>query len=411
MQTNENSHDADYRDLRVLVVAPSGRDALLICQLLNRTGIASEKCATCDESCLEMVAGAGAIIVAEEALNPEEIRRFAALVADQPAWSDFPMILLTVAGAVSASSQRRRELRTPLGNVLLLERPIRPETLISTVQSALRARRRQYQLRDQIQQQKQSEEALRKSEKLAVVGRLAATMAHEINNPLSAVTNLAYPIRTCASLEKSWEYAAMAEEELKRIAEIVAHTLHFYRQPMRGTTVNIPEVLDSVLMLYRGRLRSANITVEKRYVELPSIYASAGELRQVFANLVGNALDAMSRGGILRVRARGATEFGYPPRKGVRVIVADTGLGIPVEFRRSIFEPFVSTKGSTGTGLGLWVSSQIVEKHAGTIRLKTSVAPQKSGTIFSVFLPLDHAYAESLKFNEMEEKAGETHAA
>src|SRR5579864_3288761 len=165
-EAKPDNNDA-VNDLRVLVVAPVGRDAPLICNLLARAGIVGEVCAQVDEACSGMAQGAGAAILAEEALTPSVVVAFAQLIKEQPSWSDFPLIVLTVSGEVSAVSERRRALREPLGNVLLLERPIRPETLISTVQGVLRARRRQYQIRDHIQQFKLAEEALRKSEKLA----------------------------------------------------------------------------------------------------------------------------------------------------------------------------------------------------------------------------------------------------
>jgi signal transduction histidine kinase len=388
---NESSSSNDSyssRDLRVLVVSPTGRDAQLICNLLERATIDCIACASIDEACQEFANGAAVGIFAEEALNPRLVSKISAMLQSQPPWSDFPLILLTVAGAVTSQSQQRRALREPLGNVLLLERPIRPETMISTVENALRARRRQYQIRDQLEQYRQAEKALRRSEKLAVTGRLAASIAHEINNPLESVINLLFLIQRTNNLDEIQEYRRLAEQELRRVTEITTQTLKFYREPMDHASTDIPEVIESVLALYNPKVVSRNVQVEKELEDGTSMAAGSGELRQVIANLIGNALDAMRAGGRLRIRARHAREYVEGERKGIRISVADTGTGIPAEIRDKIFEPFVSTKGDTGTGLGLWVTSEIVQKHRGTIHLRSSVGPRCSGTVFCVFLPL-----------------------
>jgi signal transduction histidine kinase len=196
------------RDLHVLVVAPTGRDAILICALLMKQDIQCMVCPTSESALARMDGTAGALVVAEEVFTPSNIAVWGAKISSQPSWSDFPMIVLTVAGAVDPSSQKKMLFREPLGNVVLLERPIRPETLISTVQASLRSRRRQYQMREYLFQRRKAENALLQSEKLAVAGRLAASIAHEINNPLESVTNLLYLIGTSSSLEESKIYSA-----------------------------------------------------------------------------------------------------------------------------------------------------------------------------------------------------------
>jgi signal transduction histidine kinase len=384
MQTSSNP---EAKDLRVLVMTPTGRDSSLICQLLDRVNIPCQSCASWEGMLKEIRAGAGAVILAEEVLTPNVVETISALINDQPPWSDFPLLLLTVAGAVSTSSLRRLEMQKPLGNVLLLERPIRPETLVSTVRSALRARRRQYQIREQLHQQQQSEEALRKSEKLAVAGRMAASIAHEINNPLESITNLVYLCSTSERLSEIKNYLATAQQELQRVSAITAHTLRFYREPSGPGPVDVNEVLDSVLTLFCSRLNYANVVIQRECETVPTIIGLLGELRQLFANLVGNALDAMRGGGTLTVRVRRAAEWRDGCRAGVRVVIADTGQGISADKKTKIFEPFFTTKGQTGTGLGLWISSEIIQKHHGTVRVKSRVQPQKSGTVFSIFLP------------------------
>jgi PAS domain S-box-containing protein len=237
---------------------------------------------------------------------------------------------------------------------------------------------------------KRSEEALRKTEKLAATGRLAASIAHEINNPLEAITNLLYLLSNHAELpEPARSYVEMAEHEVRRISEITQQTLRFYRQSTLPARANLSELLDSVLSLHQGRLRNLGITVERKYDSTIDIYCFAGELRQVFANLVGNAIDAMSAGGRLVVRARRSRDWSHSNRTGVRFQVADTGSGMTSSVQKHIFEPFFTTKEVTGTGLGLWVSSEIVAKHQGSIRVRSrsETLGGRSGTAFELFFP------------------------
>ncbi len=366
--------------MRVLVLTPSGRDAVLICQLLEKAAMRAVSCSNLQQICAEMEKGAGALVLAEEVLTPAFIAPLSELLNAQQPWSDFPLVLLTAPGEVSRGSERRREMRKPLGNVLLLERPVRPETMISTIAIALRARKRQYQVRDYILQQRLAEESLRRSEKLAVAGRLAASIAHEINNPLEAVSNLLYIMESCQSMAELQQYVTIAQEQLARVTEIVKQTLRFHRETTHPAPVALAEVVDSVLALYAGRLRSASIQVKNRFRPVPPIRGFGGELRQLVANLVGNVLDAMRFGGILQIRIREASLNGI---RGVRLTVSDSGSGIPASVRETLFEPFVSTKENTGTGLGLWVSGQIVQRHSGSIRVKSKSGV---GTTFSIFL-------------------------
>jgi signal transduction histidine kinase len=320
-------------------------------------------------------------------LTFSSVQDLVSVTQNQPAWSDFPLIVLTSSGEVSGRSLKRKALHDQFANVHRLERPVRPETLISTVKNALRARQRQFQIRDQFDQQARAEEALRKSEKLAVAGRLATTIAHEINNPLEAVTNLLYLVRTSDSLQEIRSYVLLAEQELKRVSEISTQTLKFYRQPTAPSNTSVPEVLDSVLALYNRRLISSGIEVRQHYEAVKPLKALSGELRQLFANLIINSADAMPSGGTLFVRVRQAFEQSKSRRQGLRITIADTGTGIPSNVRKKVFEPFVTTKEAHGTGLGLWVSAQIVAKHGGTIKMKSCTQQPRTGTIFSIFLP------------------------
>lgn len=239
---------------------------------------------------------------------------------------------------------------------------------------------------------KRSEDALRKAEKLAVTGRLAASIAHEINNPLEAITNLLFLLRNYSQLEDpALNYVTMAEYEVRRIAEITQQTLRFYRQSTLPARTRMKELLDSVLSLYQGRFNSLNVHVERDYDPELDLFCFAGEIRQVFANLVGNSIDASTAGGKLTVRARRSRNWNVPQQTGVRFTLADTGAGMVPEVLDRAFEAFFTTKEVTGTGLGLWVSVEIIAKHHGMIRARSRVAsPGKdSGSVFQFFIPDD----------------------
>jgi PAS domain S-box-containing protein len=242
-----------------------------------------------------------------------------------------------------------------------------------------------------IAQRRQTEETLRTSERLNQAGRLSATIAHEIRNPLDTVTNLIYLLQHDSnSTTVSKQYLDMAGEELARITQITGQLLTFHREARHPVDVSLAEVVDSVLTLYGPQLRKARIEVDKRIRTHAKVRGFPGELRQVFSNLVGNSLDAMPHGGRLLLSVREGRCAGDPRRKGVRVTIIDTGSGIPLGVKRNLFAPFYTTKGEKGTGLGLWVSRGIVEKHEGTIHVISSVRAGRSGTAFSVFLPYDH---------------------
>jgi signal transduction histidine kinase len=243
-------------------------------------------------------------------------------------------------------------------------------------------------------EQKRAEEALRRTEKLAAAGRLAASIAHEINNPLEAITNLLYLVRQENLTPSAAHFAGMAAQEVARVSEITQQTLRFYRQSTLPARANVCELLESVLTLHAGRIQAVQVELDREYESDLPLFCFAGELRQLFANLVTNALDAMTPGGgRLIVRARAAQQDGVA---GVRVSVADTGSGINAEAKRHIFEPFFTTKEATGTGLGLWVSEQIIRKHHGMVRVRSS-ATGATGTVFSVFFPATGIDAEGME--------------
>ncbi len=209
-----------------------------------------------------------------------------------------------------------------------------------------------------ITERKRAEDALRNSEKLAATGRLAASIAHEINNPLESVTNLLYLLEHHAALDSAArQYVSMAGEELARIVHITRQTLGFYREAAAPVSILISELLNNVLELYSRRIQSRRVRVERRFGTHPEIRGFPGEMRQVFSNLIINGLEAVGEAGQLKLHVFESRDWAQPERRGVRVVIADNGSGIPREHARRIFEPFYTTKGERGTGLGLWVSN------------------------------------------------------
>jgi signal transduction histidine kinase len=234
---------------------------------------------------------------------------------------------------------------------------------------------------------KLTEEAMLRTEKLAVAGRLAASVAHEINNPLTAVGNLLYLISTAESTKETRAYSRQAMDELMRVSLITQQTLQFHRQPGAPAVTMLSEVVNGVLALFRSRLRGSRIEAEVRAAREAGVACMPSEMHQVFANLIGNAIDAMPQGGRLVVRLRPSLDWRDGKTPGMRVTFADSGMGMNRATMRRIFEPFFTTKTETGTGLGLWVVAQLVERGHGHARVWSRQTAAASGTAFSVFLP------------------------
>ncbi len=240
-------------------------------------------------------------------------------------------------------------------------------------------------LRD-VTQRKQAEAALIRSEKLASLGRLAATVAHEINNPLEAVSNALYLAKQNQALNHDTRaYLQMAGAELTRAAQITKQTLGFSRGRGTVTRFRPTEVLESVLALFERKLRNKEVVCEQDYMTDSEISGVENEIRQVFWNLLNNSLEAVPPNGCISVRV--SPNLRALDLPGVRITVADNGHGIAADHIPHLFEPFFTTK-DTGNGLGLWVVSEIVNKHGGSIRVRSRAAPREpTGTIFSIFLP------------------------
>jgi len=202
------------------------------------------------------------------------------------------------------------------------------------------------------------------------------------------VTNLLFILR----VNDKWDdnargYVAQAEHELARIAHVTRQTLGFYRDTTSPHLMDLPKIVEDVLSLYLPRIQAKNIRLSREYDKTVQITGLPGEIRQVVSNLVANAIDALPAQGALRIRVHHSRELTNSNRPGGRIVIADTGSGISPAHRKKLFEPFYTTKQDVGTGLGLWVSREIIQKHGGSITLRSSVAPDHSGTVFSIFLP------------------------
>ncbi len=235
--------------------------------------------------------------------------------------------------------------------------------------------------------ERKSQEILRKTEKLAAAARLAATVAHEINNPLEAVGNLIYIAKATSGVpSETLQHLTIAEQELERVSHLTRQTLGFYRESNAPGEVDVPALVESVLRLYSNRFESKNITVLREFGECPSLQGLAGELKQVISNLIANAADAVNQNGTIKVKlacndaAEGQT---------IELTIEDDGSGIAAEHQERLFEPFFTTKKDIGTGLGLWVAKEIVVRHGGRIEVRSRDASGTSGAVCTVLLPCD----------------------
>lgn len=368
---------------RFLIVAPVGRDGKLIGSFLNACGYSVESFSSIAEVNLAEGADVCGLILTDEALTGEGFNALRAIIDGQPEWSDLPVILLTGGPAESRYAHIATRVRIEFRGVFLLDRPARKEMLLSAVEVACNSRQRQLEVRDAAARQFRSEETLRNTEKLATAGTLAATLAHEINNPLEALQNLLFLVDSCSKIEDAKPFVRMAAQEVNRIREITDLTLRLHRAPSQPSLNDLSEIATSALVLFRGRLRSRRI-VERAEMKPVMAWCSAGEVRQAIVNLIGNSVDAMADGGELHLRVstviKGDIRF-------ARLTIADTGKGIPTEIRPHLFRQFFTTKGSRGTGLGLWLTRDILQRNGGSLRFRSRTSAP-SGTIFAMYLPM-----------------------
>ncbi len=237
-----------------------------------------------------------------------------------------------------------------------------------------------------VDEQRRTEAALRESEKLAAVGRLSSSIAHEINNPVDAAMGLVYLARETTKDPEVKAMLETVEKELKRVANIANETLRFPKQGGDGEPVLSADLFNSVLTLHSGRLSRNQIRVERRDLALSPFSCHEGEIRQVLNNLVANAIDAMPPGGSLMLRSRIGRDWASG-RQGVVLTVADNGIGMDEKTRAHLFEAFYTTKGKNGTGLGLWISADILTRHDGKLTIRSSKRASRHGSVFRIFMP------------------------
>jgi PAS domain S-box-containing protein len=239
---------------------------------------------------------------------------------------------------------------------------------------------------EDINDRKRAEGVLERQEQMASIGRLTSSILHEINNPMEAVGNLIFLARKASSLVEAAGYLEQAEEELGHASQITSQGLQFHRQSSAATSTNVADLLRSVLALLKGRLKEARVHVALATDDAPELMCFPGEIRQVFVNLISNAIDSMAADGQLKIRVRPGTDW-RAGEHGVRVTIADTGEGMSQETKKHIYQAFFTTKGAQGSGLGLWVTSNIVKKHRGSIHVRSKRARTGGGTVFSLVFP------------------------
>jgi signal transduction histidine kinase len=371
---------------RLLLLAPNGRDAALAGAILQDAGIETNVCASLESLVGELANGAGAILVAEEALASDESQLLAAALSQQPTWSDLPVLILTYRGADSAATGEA--IRT-LGNVALLERPTRVAALVSAVRAALRARERQYQLRAYLLERERTEDALRDADRRK--DEFLATLAHELRNPLAPISNALHVLKLTHDLDtKAERMCEMMERQVSHMVRLVDDLLEVSRIT-RGKIALRRELvaLDAIL---RGAIETTRPLIDgaehEVILSLPDealvVYGDPVRLGQVFANLLNNAAKYTATPGRIRIGAR---------QDGDRAVVSvrDSGIGIPPALLARVFDMFMQVPRPAdqqhgGLGIGLTLVRNLVEMHGGTVRA-FSEGPGR-GTEIVVRLPL-----------------------
>jgi len=296
-----------------------------------------------------------------------------------------PRIPLVVIGKEGEESEAAQALRNGVSDYVRLTQLGR---LPAIIERALRERRESNkQERDRLELERAAD-VLRENQKLLTLGRLAASIAHEINNPLESITNLLYLMEIDrSSSQKSAEYLRLAQRELNRVVHISKQTLTFSRESSTPVRLQLAELIEEVLVLYGRNISEKDLRVVRQYESSEAITAFPGEMRQVLSNLITNAIEASERNGAVTIRIRDTRKWSDLGVRGLRFSIADNGSGVSPEARKRLGEPFFTTKGHAGTGLGLWVTRSILSRYGGNIQLRSSTSAERHGTVFSVFLP------------------------
>ena len=386
----------------ILILAPVGRDGPAMASLLMERGFTVTVCQSSAELRTRLRAGAGTLLLTEEALELAQLPELLGQLDKQPSWSELPLILLTHGGE-SRMARLLDTIAAAAGGITVLERPLGAATLVRAVEVAIRSRRRQYRVRDLIQESarqiamlrenehtiRTQEERLRRVEKLAAAGQLAASLAHEINNPLAAVTNALYILQNFSGVSaETTVLVNTAASELARVSRIVKQSLSYYRVDRVPKEIDLSEVLEESLRIFEEKFRKAGLEVSSRILPRMTILGFGDEIRQAIDNLLLNAIEATPRGGRVTVSLHWSKDRRDRRQPGVaRLSIADTGTGILRDQLSRLFEPFFTTKAEKGNGLGLWVVRGIVTKHEGSIRIRSSTREGSRGTVVSIVLP------------------------
>lgn len=298
--------------------------------------------------------------------------------------SPAPPIVVLRREIPTAEGSAIRGLTSPAAVDLRIEDLQQISSVIERTLREQQARNSQIRLRSEIDR---AARLIGRNQKLATIGQLTGSIAHEINNPLESITNLLFLAESEPDVpEGVRNYLALAQKELDRVVQISKQTLNFYRESAAPTRVRLGELLEEVLVLYSRRIAQKRIKVVRQFLDDEPVFIFPGEIRQVLSNLIANAIEANGEGCKLVLRLRNSHFWGDPGITGMRVTIADQGPGIPADVRRHIGEPFFTTKGQAGTGLGLWVSRSILKNYGGNMLLHSNTG-EHHGTVFSCFLP------------------------
>jgi len=321
------------------------------------------------------------LVIAVEAVGASSFKSF----LEQRALQDAELPVIAIGSEGDDGRDAVRRIEDGAGEYIPISYIERLPSVVRRVHQESANSQRVQKLQEEL---RQSYAALLDNQKLMGIGRLAASIAHEINNPLESITNLLYLLRNEGSLSRdAGGYVELAEREMQRVAQISKQTLNFYRETQTPVHVRPADLLDEVLILYSRRIEEKRIQVVRQYKADVRVLVFPGEMRQVLSNLVTNAIEASPNGGKLVLRVSKSRRWSDEGIQGVRVVVADNGCGIPADIRQHLGQLFYTTKGQRGTGLGLWVTRAIVQRYGGEIQLFSSTQEHRHGTCFSIFLP------------------------
>ncbi|HZU91270.1 MAG TPA: response regulator [Stellaceae bacterium] len=391
---------SEPRDETVLILAPQGRDAEAAAEVLGQRGIDTRLCATLDELCETLETDvSGAVILADEALIGTDTSRLVACLDAQPLWSDLPFLLLTRGTLVARQTLAALRLDEKIGNLMVLERPMHGLTLIGAVRTALRARRRQYQLRDYLEERERAEARLRQMQRLEAVGQLTAGIAHDFNNLLTAVMGNLELAQGRARDEAVLKLLRSALKGVERGAKLTAHLLSFSRQQrLLPRPVDINGLIEEMSGLLDGTLGGIVQIDRVLQSELWPGMVDPTQIEAAVLNLAINARDAMPEGGRILIETANVS-VGEPEQPGdpppgdyVAISVTDTGTGMSEEVLAHAFEPFFTTKGvGKGSGLGLAMVYGVARQSGGGVRIMSRLG---TGTTVTIYLPRSQALPE-----------------